>query len=99
MSDFTPTRLSHAHERADLRADNPLYERAGSARDAFDAQRIKEETERAARRESFMVKRQQPKPVLRPSLSLSLGADGAAFDAQWNEERSQARRETRQRDR
>lgn len=91
------TRLSHSHERADLRADNPLYERAGSARDAFDAQRLKDEQERAARRESFMVKRQQPKPVLRPTQSLAFGPDGAAFDAQWAEERRQARPRNRDR--
>lgn len=91
VSDQPPTRLSHAHERAELRADNPLYERAGSARDAFDAQRAKEETERAARRESFMVKRQQPVPVLRPTRSLALGPEGAAFDAEWNAECRQAR--------
>lgn len=99
MSDQAPTRLSHAHERADLRADNPLYERAGLVTAAFDARRASEEAERAARRESFMVKRQQPVPVLRPSRSLALGPDGAAFDAQWNDERSQARPVERKRDR
>jgi hypothetical protein len=92
-----PTRLSHAHEHPDLRTDNPLYERAGSARAAFDAQRASEEQERAARRESFMVKRQQPKPVLRPSPSLALGPDGTSFNMQWNDERVQARPRDRDR--
>lgn len=84
-------RLSHAHEDADLRADNPLYERTGSLRAAFHARQQHDDPEREARRESFMVKRQQSRPVLRPSLALSLGPDGAAFDAQWNEERKLAR--------
>ena len=91
MSDRNPSRLSHAHERPDLRADNPMYERAGSAQTAFEASSKGEDAERAARRDSFMVKRQEPKPVLRPSPSLALGPDGAAFDAQWNEERRRAR--------
>jgi hypothetical protein len=85
-----PTRLSYAHEQQDLRADNPLYERAGSVKKAFDAQRAREERERAARRESFMVKRQRPEPELRPPPSLALGSDSAAFDAQWNAERRDA---------
>jgi len=84
------TRLSHAHEDAELRADNPLYERAASLRAAFAAQRL-DDPDHEARRESFMVKRQQARPRLRPSLSLSLGPDGAAFDAEWNEERKLAR--------
>jgi len=91
MNDHSRTRLSHAHERAELRADNPLYERAGSSRPAFEAASKGDDPEREARRESFMVKRQQPKPVLRPSPSLALGADAAAFDSQWQEERRQAR--------
>lgn len=85
------TRLSHAHERTDLRADNPLYERAGSLRAAFDTKREGEDAERAVRRESFMVKRERPKPVLRPSPALALGPDGAAFDARWNSEGELAR--------
>lgn len=84
-------RASHAHEHPDLRNGNPLYERTGSARAAFEAQRVEEDAERAARRESFMVKRQQPTPVLRPSPSLALGSDSAAFNAQWEEECRQAR--------
>jgi hypothetical protein len=86
-----PVRLSHAHEDADLRADNPLYKRTGSLRAAFHARPQDDDPEREARRQSFMVKRQQSRPVLRPSLALSLGPDGASFDAQWNEERKLAR--------
>lgn len=85
------TRLSHAHEDVELRADNPFYERTGSLRAACQARQQDDDPERDARRESFMVKRQQSRPVLRPSLALSLGPDGAAFDAQWNEERKLAR--------
>ncbi|SFF97085.1 hypothetical protein SAMN05518801_104250 [Novosphingobium sp. CF614] len=84
------SRASHAHDHADLRADNPLYDRAGSLRESFEAQRPDDNPERAARRESFMVKRQRPQPVLRPSPSLALGSDAAAFDAQWNDERRDA---------
>lgn len=76
--------LSHAHEAPELRRDNPLYERAGSVRAAFDA-------ERAPRRESFMVKRQHPRPVLRPGPALAREPERTAFDAQWREEYNQAR--------
>ncbi len=93
MTDRDPSRASFAHERPELRADNPLYERTGSARAAFEERRARESAERQAERESFMVKRQQPKPVHRPSPSLALGSDSAAFDAQWNEERRAARQQ------
>ncbi|MCP1469477.1 hypothetical protein J3E64_001152 [Sphingobium sp. OAS761] len=96
MTDRTtpPTRASFAHERPDLRADNPLYERAGSSRPAFEAS-VHDNSDRAARRESFMVKRQQARPVLRPSPELALGSDSAAFEQQWNEERRAARAKSR----
>ncbi len=45
-----------------------------------------ETPERAARRESFMVRRQQPVPVLKPSLDLAMGPDREAFNAQWRSE-------------
>ena len=41
---------------------------------------------REARRESFMVRRSQPVPVLRPSPQLSLGVDRAVFNARWQQE-------------
>lgn len=44
----------------------------------------------AERRESFMVKRSRPQPVLRPGPALSRGPDRAAFDAQWQVEREGA---------
>lgn len=112
------TTLSAAHHRPDLRAGNPLYDRAGSTRCAFEPARcplharalldagrreaarrrtaigeaMGEAGDRAARRGSFMVRRQQPKPVPRPSPSLALGPDRAAFDAQWTRELRAARK-------
>ncbi len=44
----------------------------------------------ANRRESFMVKRQQPKPVLRPSPALSYGSDCQTFNKQWTNEQKRA---------
>ncbi len=44
----------------------------------------------AERRDSFMVKRSRPTPVLRPGPALSRGPDRAAFDAQWQAEREGA---------
>lgn len=41
---------------------------------------------KAARRESFMVQRSRPVPVLRPSPQLALGSDRAAFNARWQRE-------------
>lgn len=54
---------------------------------------------KAARRESFMVKRQKPQPVLKPTLSLSFGPDRTAFNQQWIDERLKARSYQRKRDR
>lgn len=85
------TQASYAHENPDLRRDNPLYERAGSARSQFE----RNDPERAARRDAFMVERQQPRPVLRPSLSLSSEPDRASFNMQWNDERRAALRDAR----
>ncbi len=45
---------------------------------------------REARRQSFMVQRSQPVPVLRPGPQLSLGADRAAFNARWAREADEA---------
>ena len=43
------------------------------------------------RRASFMIARQQPKPVLRPSSSLARGPDATAFNAQLSEDDRRAR--------
>ena len=86
------TTLSSAHEDPDLRKDNPLYERAGSARDAFHAERVEA-------RESAMVKRQKPHPVLRPSQILALGPDSMTFNEEWREECRQARAHNNARER
>ena len=104
------TTLSAAHRRPELRAENPIYDRAGSARTAFEparcplharepsdagrseAERRREAKDRAAWRVSSMIKRQQPKPVLRPPPSLALSTDRAAFDAQWTRELQAARK-------
>lgn len=109
-------RSSFVHGRADLRADNPLYARAGSSRSAFqsasdpmhgqqladrgktEAQR-REDGERAARREAFMVKRQKPAPMLKPGPALAHGADRASFNRQWSEEMRAARPRGRDRSR
>ncbi|MCJ2187900.1 hypothetical protein [Novosphingobium beihaiensis] len=91
----TTTRLSFTHERAELRADNPLYARAPSARTAFEAERMEPEASREERRVSFLAKRQRPAPVQRPRPGLALGPDGTAFNADWEAERQR----TRQRDR
>jgi len=49
----------------------------------------------AQRRQSFMVKQDRPQPVQRPSPTLALGPDGAAFNARWEKEQSSADRQTR----
>jgi hypothetical protein len=83
MTDAKTVTMSFAHSRADLRADNPLYDKTDPARDAF---RATHDASRAERRESFMVKRAHPQPVLRPSPALSYGSDRQAFDAAWSAE-------------
>lgn len=44
-----------------------------------------------ARRESVMVKRDKPKPVLRPAPHIAAGPDRTAFNQTWNNERQSAR--------
>ena len=105
--------LSHAHERPELRQDNPLNEKARPVKTSFEmercplhaaelrdadkseAERREDMRQRQQRRESFMVKRQQPKPVLRPSPALAHGPDNDAFDCQWSVEQGAAQRETK----
>jgi|GEM_PF-1602724 len=42
------------------------------------------------RRESFMVKRDQPKPAPRPAPHMANGPDRAAFNQKWRQEQKQA---------
>lgn len=75
-----------------------FYDRAPDVRREFDmnrdpyiaAQLEADKLSEAQRRESFMVKRDRPRPVLRPGPSLSLGPDRAAFDTAWQSERRAA---------
>jgi len=55
-----------------------------------EAERRREAKSKAARRNAFMVKRQKPIPVLKPSQALAYGPDRAAFNAQWRNEQKQA---------
>ena len=48
---------------------------------------------REQRRASFMVKRQQTRPQLRPGPRLAAGVDRAAFNTQWAREEYLARRD------
>lgn len=94
------TRSSTSREHA-ASLPGPLpsfYERAPDMRREFEmtrdplirAQMEADRLTEAQRRESFMVKRDRPRPVLRPGPSLSLGPDRAAFDAAWESERKGA---------
>ncbi|NKB59159.1 MAG: hypothetical protein GKS00_22760 [Alphaproteobacteria bacterium] len=56
-----------------------------------ESQRRNENAERQERRDSFMVKRQKPAPVLRPSPALAYGTDKAVFNAQWDAEAQSAK--------
>lgn len=104
-----PSRASFAHRDPNLRAQNPLYERAGASRQVFererdplhtaqldDQQRTEAERRRAtnqAKRQSFIAKRGRPQAILRPSLSLARGVDAAAFERDWSLERRNAAQE------
>lgn len=72
-----------------------------------DADLIKTEAERRresegipeskeARRSSFMVKRQQNRPVLRPAPHIANGPDRAAFNTAWEQERNDAANHNKQ---
>ena len=99
MSDKSSSRTSYAYQhRAELPGEASTVDRVKTASPSFDPARCpyraRELAEtgksEAQRRDSFMIKRQKPEPVLRPSLVLSLGSDRAAFNAQWSREHAQA---------
>lgn len=83
---------------ANLPGQSTKLERTPSVRSAFDPasdelrakERAAQSQTEAQRRESFMVKRSQPQPVLRPSRALSLGPDRAAFEQRWTQEQRAA---------
>lgn len=60
-----------------------------------EAERRKETQERLERREAFMVKRQKPKPVLRPSHDMAHGVDRALFNNEWQRECWKAKRRSK----
>ena len=88
------TGLSYAASRQDLPGRGTIQPRAGSARDAFQlsrcdmiaAQLEPSKSTAGSGRGSKMVGRQRPNPVLKPSPALSMGADAAAFNSQWERE-------------
>lgn len=61
-----------------------------AADEKTEAQRRREAEARTQRREAFMVKREQPKPVLKPSHSLARATDRNAFNTLWRQEQSEA---------
>lgn len=83
---------------ANLPGQPSKLDRTPSVRGAFDPasdelrakERAAQGQTEAQRRESFMVKRSQPQPVLRPSRALSLGPDRAAFEQRWTQEQRAA---------
>lgn len=58
-----------------------------------EAQRRNDAQSKQMRRVSFMVKRQKPQPVLKPSHALAHETDRAAFNNQWASEQKRAKRE------
>jgi len=55
-----------------------------------ESERRRESPTREQRREGFMVKRDQPKPSLRPGPQLARGPDRTAFNQNWQNERQAA---------
>jgi len=60
-------------------------------RDAFNQSRDQNTQSCQQRREAFMVKRDQPKPSLRPAPQMAYGPDRAAFDQRWESEHQAAK--------
>lgn len=73
----------------DLNRD-PLIARQMADRGKSEFERRNETLNKETRRESFMVKRQQARPVMRPPLHMSLGPDRASFNTRWAQERRDA---------
>lgn len=57
-----------------------------------EAERRRDMQEQLERREAFMVKRQKPSPVLKPSHVMSHGVDRAIFNNEWQRECWKAKR-------
>lgn len=57
---------------------------------ASSAKAQQEEQAREERREAFMVQRDRPELVARPSPSIAAGVDRASFDHRWEQERQAA---------
>ncbi len=74
-------------------AQDRMTKAAAKSRAAFNKA---SNPEREKRRESFMVKRQKPKPVLRPAPHIANGPDRAAFNQQWSNEQKSAASKTKQ---
>ncbi len=83
-----PSRASFSHLSASALPGEPVRSDVPS-RAAFAKSSAQEKAER---RESFMVSRDRPTPVQRPSPSLAHGTDAAAFNNAWEQERAQAER-------
>ncbi|MEM9055565.1 MAG: hypothetical protein AAGB16_09595 [Pseudomonadota bacterium] len=94
LEETQPLRPNFERER------DPLHAKAMDDLNKTEAQRRREatayENARAKRRESFMVKRQKPQPVLRPSPSQAYASDHASFNAQWDAEKDMAKRANQQ---
>jgi len=93
-------RLSFARQHSDSLPGGPsTLDRTQAVRTSFEPARCEyrarelasQSLSEAERRESFMVKRSRPEPVLRPTRSLAFGPDRAAFETRWaNEQRAAA---------
>jgi len=84
------TGTSYAHQnRQSLPGNTSKVEnnKTPVRRDFNRASAGKPDLERAKRRQAFMVKRDRPKPVLRPGPHIAAGPDKAAFNTAWEKER------------
>lgn len=92
-----PARAEFERARCEYNAAQLNDAHRNVSREGGDSGGAGDDFGKAARRESFMVRRQKPQPVLKPSLSLSLGPDRSAFNQQWVDERLKAKRDQRKR--
>ena len=99
---------SMAYQRDDLRKPSSLDQVNGKVRRAFEQERkdyvtkgtaqdgyerkTSDDLARERRRESYMVKRSQPKPTLKPRGPLAQSVDAQQFNQSWADESRAARK-------
>jgi hypothetical protein len=99
MAKHPRSRLSFAHESADLRAQNDLYRQSDPVTQSFNAangdREARREAFKAKRRGETMVEQERPFPELKPSSELAAEIDRRAYHSKLSAEPCFSKRNAR----